>query len=249
MKTKKRLGVGFIIAYCVAFAIFAAGFAMVLYPLIGTRAENRQMEQTLETFVQEARSAQKAAQPGASDQVSAIDPELRGKLEIYNQTIYEEGQSGLKDPFSYEQPGVDLTAYGLSENVIGIIEIPRLKLTMPIYLGATKEHMRHGAVNLGETSLPIGGENTNCVLAAHRGTTKAEMFRNIQEIQVGDDIYITNLWEKLTYRVTEIKIIKPTDIKEVLIQPGRDLVTLLTCHPYLQNYQRYVVYGERVTQP
>lgn len=242
-KNKKPLSIGFVIAYCIAFAIFAAGFAMVLYPLIGTHEEAQQMEQTLQTFAAEAKTTETA------DKTPKIDPELHGKMEIYNQEIYEEGQSNLKDPFSYEQPGIDLTAYGLTENVVGTIEIPRLKLTLPIYLGATKENMKHGAVNLGETSLPIGGENTNCVLAAHRGTTKAEMFRNIQNIEVGDEIYITNLWETLTYRATEIKIIKPSDIKEVLIQPGRDLLTLITCHPYLHNYQRYVVYCERVTQP
>ena len=56
---------------------------------------------------------------------------------------------------------------------------------------------------------------------------------------------ITNLWETLNYTVSEIKVIEPNEIDEILIQPGHDLVTLLTCHPYGSGGQyRYVVYCE-----
>ena len=97
-----------------------------------------------------------------------------------------------------------------------------------------------------ETSYSIGGENTNCVLAAHRGSSRAAMFRDIEKLEIGDEIYIQNFRETLTYRVAELRVISPTDVQELLIQPGRDLVTLITCHPYRHNYQRYVVYCERV---
>ena len=72
-------------------------------------------------------------------------------------------------------------------------------------------------------------------------------FRYIDKLKVGDAVYITNLWEQLTYRVSEIRIIDPHDVEEILIQPGRELLTLLTCHPYASGgRQRYVVYCERV---
>lgn len=100
-----------------------------------------------------------------------------------------------------------------------------------------------------ETSYPIGGENTNCVLAAHRGSSRAAMFRDIELLEPGDRIYIENFREPLTYQVVETRVISPTDVQELLIQAGRDLVTLLTCHPYGHNYQRYVVFCERVTAP
>ena len=100
------------------------------------------------------------------------------------------------------------------------------------------------------TSLPIGGENTNCIIAGHRGYNGASYFRYIDKLKVGDAVYITNLWERLTYRVCEIKIIAPHDVTEILIQPGRELLTLLTCHPYASGgRQRYVVYCERVKSP
>ena len=95
--------------------------------------------------------------------------------------------------------------------------------------------------------MPLGGENTNTVLAAHRGYYGAEMLRNVQQIQVGDKIQLTTPWETLIYRVSELKIIDPSDINAVLIQPGRDLLTLSTCHPYTRNSQRYLVIAEHDT--
>ena len=93
--------------------------------------------------------------------------------------------------------------------------------------------------------MPLGGENTNTVIAAHRGYYGAEMLRNVQQIQIGDKITMTTPWDTLVYRVCEPKIIQPDDINAVLIQPGRDLLTLTTCHPYTQNTQRYLVIAER----
>lgn len=71
------------------------------------------------------------------------------------------------------------------------------------------------------------------------------MFRDIHKLQVDDTVTFSNFRETLTYTVDEIKIISPTDINEVLIQPGRDLLTLITCNPIGDNYERYVVYCER----
>ena len=95
------------------------------------------------------------------------------------------------------------------------------------------------------TISPLGGANTNTVIAAHRGYYGAEMLRNVQQIQIGDKITLTTPWETLTYHVCELKIIQPDDINAILIQPGRDLLTLTTCHPYTQNTQRYLVIAER----
>lgn len=102
---------------------------------------------------------------------------------------------------------------------------------------------------LGNTSAPIGGDNTNCVIAGHRGWKGADYFRHIDKLTVGDEVVITTLWETLTYTVADIQIIQPHEIERIKIQQGRDLLTLLTCHPYASGgKQRYVVYCERVTE-
>ena len=57
---------------------------------------------------------------------------------------------------------------------------------------------------------------------------------------------IKNPWEILDYRVTKIKVIDPYDMDKILIQKGKDMVTLLTCHPYRGHGRyRYVVYCMR----
>lgn len=184
-----------------------------------------------------------------SDSVPGDDWDWLYELMVqYNRELYESGQSGLTDAFSYQQVDFSLTRFGFDEEMIGYLTIPRMDIELPIYLGANKDNLAKGAAHLTQTSLPVGGENTNAVIAAHRGMSTAAMFRDIEALQIGDEVTITNFRETLYYRVVEIKVINPTDIEEILIQSGRDLVTLITCHPYRYNYQRYVVYCERVTQ-
>ena len=120
-------------------------------------------------------------------------------------------------------------------------------MELPVYLGATTDNMAKGVALLGETSLPVSGENTNVVIAGHRGWRGTPVFRDIQLIQIGDKITLTTPWETLGYRGCELEVILPNDTNEVLIQPGRQLLTLLTCHPYASGgRQRYVVFCERI---
>ena len=173
-------------------------------------------------------------------------PELLADLQVYNQRIYNEKQSGLVDLEACEEPAADLPAYGIDDEIIGVLEIPTMELTMPVYLGASDDHLTAGAAVLGNTSAPIGGNNTNCVIAGHRGWRGADYFRHIDKLAVGDTVKLTNLWETLTYTVADIQIIQPHEAEKIKIQPNRDLLTLLTCHPYASGgRQRYVVYCER----
>ena len=173
-------------------------------------------------------------------------PKLLAALQVYNQRIYVEKQSGLVDLEACEEPAADLAAYGIEDEILGVLEIPVMELTMPVYLGASDDHLAAGAAVLGNTSAPIGGNNTNCVIAGHRGWRGADYFRHIDRLHVGDTVKLTNLWETLTYTVMDIQIIQPHEIEKIKIQPNRDLLTLLTCHPYASGgRQRYVVYCER----
>ena len=228
----------------IAVVLFLTGLAVLLFPVFTKWLDGERVQQQMQAFEEQINEA--ANSIPESDNTILPFEELYHELKRRNQELYEERQKDLKDPFSYEQPTIDLTEYGLEENIIGFISIPKMEVELPILLGANAANMREGAVHMTETSYPIGGENTNCVLAAHRGASRAAMFRDIENLEVGDEIYIRNFRETLTYRVAELRVISPTDVQELLIQPGRDLVTLITCHPYRHNYQRYVVYCERV---
>ena len=164
----------------------------------------------------------------------------------YNEKLYLSGQSGLIDQLSYEKPDFLLSDYGIDSDILGYITIPAIDIKLPIYNGASTENMAKGATYLAHTSLPVGGKNTNCVIAAHNRYNGIYMFQRITELDEGDEIYITNLWETLVYKVTETKVIAPDDSRNIYIQENRSLVTLSTCYPYPDNDKRYLVYAELV---
>ena len=220
--------------FVLAAALAVVGVCVMLWPVF----TGNRLQSSAATAVQEFLADR--------DEPEQKYPELLAELQAYNQRIYTEKQSGLVDLKACEEPVADLTAYGIEDEIIGVLEIPTMELTMPVYLGASDAHLAAGAAVLGNTSAPIGGNSTNCVIAGHRGWKGADYFRHIDRLQAGDTVTLTNLWETLTYTVTDIQIIQPHEVDKIKIQQGRDLLTLLTCHPYASGgKQRYVVYCER----
>ena len=221
--------------FVLAALLAVAGICVMLWPVV----TGHSLQSSAETAVQEFLADR--------DEPGQKYSELLAALQDYNQRIYAEKQSGLVDLEACEAPAADLTTYGIEDEIIGVLEIPSMELIMPVYLGASDAHLAAGAAVLGNTSAPIGGTNTNCVIAGHRGWKGADYFRHIDRLQVGDTVTLTNLWETLTYTVADIQIIHPHEVDEIKIQPNRDLLTLVTCHPYASGgRQRYVVYCERV---
>jgi len=210
-----------------------AGIYVMLWPVFTGQKLQANADEAVQNFLEERKPEQQY-------------PELLAVLREYNQRIYAEKQSGLVDLEACEESAADLTAYGIEDEIIGVLEIPTMQLTMPVYLGASEAHLAAGAAVLGNTSAPIGGDNTNCVIAGHRGWKGADYFRHIDKLDVGDTVTLTNLWETLTYTVADIQIIQPHEVDKIKIQQSRDLLTLLTCHPYASGgRERYVVYCER----
>ena len=234
--------------------LFLAGLGITLYPRFQGASVDASIGQDVESFYEWLEAIPPSTEetvPGETLTPETVThhPELLGAMQNYNATLFEEEQAGLKDPWSYTQPSFSLKEYGLESEIFGIISIPKLNLEMPLYLGATTQHLAAGAAHLSQTSLPIGGNNTNCVIAGHRGYNGATYFRYITDLQPGDKVIITNLWETLTYEVCETEIIKPYEVNEIHIQEGRDLLTLLTCHPYASGGKyRYLVYCERIKE-
>ena len=184
---------------------------------------------------------------GASGDLQYAD--LLDAMLEYNERIYREHQDGLTDAWSYRATAINLKDYGIEDDIVGVVEIPSMGVSFPIYLGATDSHMSKGLAQLTQTSMPIGGINTNCVLAGHRGWINGGKYlKDIEKVQVGDTIKVDTLWYPMEYVVSEIRIIYPNDVDEILIVPGKDLITLVTCHPYGTGgrYYRYLVIAERV---
>lgn len=220
--------------FVLAALLTVAGICVMLWPVVTGYRLQANTDEAVQSFLEERKPEQQYS-------------ELLADLQVYNQRIYAEKQSGLVDLEACEVPAVDLAAYGIEDEILGVLEIPAMDLTIPVYLGASDEHLAIGAAVLGSTSAPIGGDSTNCVIAGHRGWRGADYFRHIDRLQVGDTVTLTNLWETLTYTVADIQIIQPHEVDKIKIQQDRDLLTLLTCHPYASGgRQRYVVYCEKL---
>lgn len=216
------------------------GIGLFIYPTVATWLIKKETASYVEVFNQDYMPA-KTEEESISKKEN--DP-LFEKSVAYNKKIFDEGQVDFSDPWSCVQFPIDMD--GLKDDRFGYVSIPAMDVELPLYIGASTENMARGAVILGQTSLPVGGKNTNCVIAGHRGYHGAPFFREIEKLEVGDEISITNPWETLTYIVESIDIIGPYDSHKVMIQEGRDMVTLLTCHPYRSHgKQRYVVYCVR----
>ena len=223
------------IALVLVVLLAVAGICVMLWPVFTGHRLQADTDAAVQEFLTER------------DKPEQQYPELLAALQEYNRQLYAEKQSRLIDLEACETPAADLTTYGIEDEIIGVLEIPTMELTMPVYLGASDEHLAAGAAVLGNTSAPIGGDNTNCVIAGHRGWRGADYFRHIDRLQAGDTVTLTNLWETLTYTVADIQIIQPHEVEKIKIQPNRDLLTLLTCHPYASGgRERYVVYCEKL---
>lgn len=213
---------GKLIALILLLAVFLGGLGAFLYPIVNGLLLDRQQSRTAQLFLS------REQEQGVVQSTQPSDP-LRIAMEAYNHRIFEEGQAGFNSVDAYETPSFLLSDYGLEEEVFGVISIPSLDVELPIYLGASAENLALGAAHLSQTSLPIGGENTNSVIAGHRGWRGGAYFRDIPKLKAGDLVQITNLWETLRYQVREVKIIYPQSSTALLIQPGQDLLTLMTC--------------------
>ena len=173
----QRKHVGRNIVLILMIAIFLGGLVYALYPITTGLTLMHEARTVSENFIRTLPDNQPTVtvSPGETDGDATDElpadmpyPELLAAMQAYNERIYAEGQSGLVDAWSYEAPSFDLTEYGIEDDVIGVLSVPSINLQMPIYLGATYGHMARGAAHLAQTSLPIGGIKTDCVIAGHR---------------------------------------------------------------------------------
>ena len=233
--------------------VFLAGCLITLLPVINELLYREKMKTTVSEFQSNTEHQQPpvvilpSGDGEPTEYTPVIHPELWKDIQQYNRQLFQTRQEGIKGLESLEEACFKLSDYGISSEVFGVLSIPALDLEMPVYLGASSQNMALGAAQLGQTSVPVGGKNTNTVIAGHRGWNGADYFRYITELMPGDRITITNLWETLEYTVVGTRIISPDDVDAIKIQPDKDMITLFTCHPYASGgRQRYLVFCERI---
>lgn len=221
--------------------IFLAGLSLLLYPLVANQWNNHRQKQLISNY--ESVVADKEA-AGKIDYAAEMK-----KAEAYNDALLP---SILPDSFAVAEAQTEAdSSYENSLNIagdgmMGIVEIPKIDIKLPIYHGTSDEVLQKAAGHLEGSSLPIGGENTHAVISAHRGLPSASLFTDLDQLEIGDHFLIHVLDETLCYEVDQILVVDPEDTSALAVEDGEDLVTLLTCTPYGVNTQRLMVRGHRV---
>ena len=161
----------------------------------------------------------------------------------YNRALYETDYPLLD---YIHVPGYEDTLSVAAHDVMGYLKIDRISVELPIYHGTSDEVLNKGVGHLQGSSLPVGGENTHCVMSAHRGLPSSKLFTDLDRMEIGDTFQIVVLDQVLTYQVDFIKTIEPTDVADLQIIEGGDYCTLFTCTPYGINTHRLLVRGIRI---
>ena len=182
------------------------------------------------------------------EQVANIDEaqyeELWDAAWDYNQSLLHRPNDFL---LSDEQQEIYKSLLDFGGNgIMGYIEIPMIDVMLPIYHGTKESVLQIAVGHLDWTSLPVGGAGSHCVVSGHRGLPSARLFTDLDKLKVGDVFMLHVLNEILTYEIDQILIVEPQDTDPLLIEPGKDLCTLITCTPYGINSHRMLVRGHRI---
>lgn len=233
-KTKKRKRSVFPVIL-----LFIAGLALLLYPYISNEWNNYRQSQLISNY--EAVVAEK------EDEIDYSGEWKRANE--YNRSLLP---SILPDSFAIaaanEEPDEEYMAcLNIAEDgMMGMIEIPKINIKIPIYHTTSEEILQKAAGHLEGSSLPVGGMDTHAVISAHRGLPSAALFTDLDRLVEGDHFLLHILDKTLCYEVEQISVVEPEDTEALSVEPGRDLVTLLTCTPYGVNSHRLLVRGMQV---
>ena len=219
--------------------IFIAGLSLLLYPYIANKWNTYRQSQLITEY---------------DDAIEEIKDEINYSEEweaahAYNAALLP---SILPDSFAIAaadgEPGEEYMANLnlLGDGMMGMVEIPKINIGIPIYHTTSEEVLQIAAGHLEGSSLPVGGKDTHAVISAHRGLPSASLFTDLDMLEIGDHFMIHVLDETLYYEVDQILEVEPSDTSALKVDPGRDLVTLLTCTPYGVNSHRLLVRGYRV---
>lgn len=220
--------------------LFLAGASTVIYPMASNLFYEKNQSHVLEEYDE---TMEQLAQ-------EELDRERQAAQE-YNRSLLE-SEAFLTDPFDPElvlDPTVEPYASLLNlegNGIMGYVEIPKISVNLPIYHGTTAQVLEQGIGHLQNTSLPVGGESTHTVLTGHTGLAGKRLFTDLSQLEEGNLFYLHVLGETLAYQVEAIYIVEPDQTEHLVVETGRDLVTLVTCHPYGINTHRLLVQGTRI---
>ncbi|BCB80530.1 hypothetical protein GCM10022251_03200 [Phytohabitans flavus] len=134
----------------------------------------------------------------------------------------------------------------LAGNAIARLYIPKLDKQWVVVEGVTQKDIRYAPGHYPSSADP--GKIGNFAVAGHRNRAT---FWRLDELDNGDVIVVETKTQWFVYKVVRTRIVRPTQVEVVAPVPGEPgkkptqaMVTLTTCNPKLDNYQRLIVHGE-----
>ena len=215
--------------------MFLLGFLVMLYPLVSRMYYHIESNNKVNTFSTEAKKLDTKEIDKRIALAKAFNDSLSGKI--------------ASDPYTRKQQEAGRAEYARMlevQEMIATVDIPKINQKLPVYAGTSEDILQKGVGHLEGTSLPIGGNSTHTVLTAHSGLPEATLFTHLNQLEIGDKFYIENIETTLAYQVDQIKVVEPSNFEDLLISPGHDYATLLTCTPIMINTHRLLVRGHRV---
>ena len=230
MKPKKRKLLDLLMLF-----LLLSGIGILAYPFVSDALNNYLDQQIISHYQQQAVKE--------NEEVMA---KIQENMTKKNQQLAKEGGNLGTDPFTKKKEPVKKDRTYFEKHTIGILTIPKINVNLPIFDQTTMKLLEKGACLLEGTSYPIGGKSTHAVLSSHRGLSQAKLFTNLPQLKIKDHFYIEINGQYLAYQVDQIKTVEPTETEALQIQEDQDLVTLVTCTPYMINSHRLLVRGHRI---
>ena len=228
--------------------ILLVGIAVMLYPKVGKIWNAGRQSSVVDGY---ERSVEKLD--------ARKEEEIIAQTRAYNVMLLEQNNPVPNDK--------NADSYGAllnmtSDGVMGYLEIPAIRVKLPIYHGTGDFAICNGAGHVEGSSFPIGGKGTHAVLSSHRGLPGAKLFSDLDKLKVydkyamflhgnnglsrvGDYFTITVLRQTIFYQIDRIDIVEPEETGLLALDKEKDYCTLLTCTPYGINTKRLLVRGVR----
>ncbi len=185
-----------------------------------------------------------------NEMIKNTDPTVYNNLvkeaEEYNKQLVQQNRSIITDAEYTHDQKYESMLNVMNNGMMCYVEIPVIDITEPVYHYSDDISLNKGVGHIHGSSLPVGGLNTHSILTGHRGLPNQKFFSDLDKVEVGNRFYVHILGRVLAYEVFDIRVVEPTDVSGLLIEDGKDLLTLVTCEPYGVNTHRLIVTGRRV---
>ena len=213
--------------------ILLTGVSLLLYPTVSDYWNSFHQSQAIASYVE------------AVAEIDNTDYEKMWQEAVaYNEKLKD--NSGRLMPTDEELEEYERLLNVSDTGIMGYIEIPKIKVSLPIYHGTDEAILQIAIGHIPGSSLPVGGKGTHCVVSGHRGLPSAKLFTDLDQLEEGDLFMMRILDETLTYEVDQVRIVEPEELSDLEIDEDKDLCTLVTCTPYGINSHRFLVRGHRV---